>query len=36
VLAERLGVEPLPLPGDHQGLASDVAGCAEIIHTAFA
>ncbi|MEV4285549.1 alpha/beta hydrolase [Nonomuraea bangladeshensis] len=36
VLAERLGVEPLSFPGDHQGLASDVAGCAEIIHTAFA
>ncbi|MEV5559428.1 hypothetical protein AB0L44_37720 [Nonomuraea wenchangensis] len=36
VLAERLGVEPLPFPGDHQGLASDVAACAEIIHTAFA
>ncbi|MFC0864927.1 alpha/beta fold hydrolase [Sphaerimonospora cavernae] len=35
-LAERLGVEPLAFPGDHQGLAIDVVACAEIIHTALA
>ncbi|MEV4461725.1 alpha/beta hydrolase [Microbispora sp. NPDC049633] len=34
VLAERLGVEPLVFPGDHQGLALDVATCAEIVHKA--
>ncbi|MET9068156.1 alpha/beta fold hydrolase [Streptosporangium sandarakinum] len=36
VLAERLGVEPLAFPGDHQGLATDAAACAEIIHKALA
>ncbi|MEW9533137.1 alpha/beta fold hydrolase [Microbispora sp. NPDC049125] len=36
VLAERLGVEPLAFPGDHQGLAIDAAACAEIIHAALA
>ncbi|GAA4601929.1 alpha/beta hydrolase [Actinoallomurus liliacearum] len=35
-LAERLGVEPLAFPGDHQGLAIDAAACAEIIHAALA
>ncbi|GAA0943166.1 alpha/beta hydrolase [Actinocorallia libanotica] len=34
VLANRLGTEPLAFPGDHQGLALDVAACADIIHTA--
>ncbi|WP_182903495.1 hypothetical protein [Microbispora sp. H10830] len=34
VLAERLGVEPLIFPGDHQGLALDAAACADIIHAA--
>ncbi|RSN53376.1 alpha/beta fold hydrolase [Actinomadura sp. WAC 06369] len=32
VLADRLGVEPLAFPGDHQGLALDAAACADIIH----
>ena len=32
-LAERLGVEPLAFPGDHQGLALDAATSAEIIHS---
>ncbi|MBE3016253.1 alpha/beta hydrolase [Microbispora sp. NEAU-D428] len=36
VLAERLGVEPLVFPGDHQGLELDVAACADIIHAALA
>lgn len=36
MLAERLGVEPLVFPGDHQGLALDVAACADIIHAALA
>ncbi|GAA3427303.1 alpha/beta hydrolase [Streptosporangium nondiastaticum] len=36
VLAERLGVEPLAFPGDHQGLATDAAAGAEIIHKALA
>jgi hypothetical protein len=36
VLAEGLGVEPLVFPGDHQGLALDVAACADIIHAALA
>jgi pimeloyl-ACP methyl ester carboxylesterase len=34
VLAERLGVEPVEFPGDHQGLALDAAAGAEIVHTA--
>ncbi|OLT31106.1 hypothetical protein BJF79_08875 [Actinomadura sp. CNU-125] len=33
VLADRLGVEPLAFPGDHQGLALDAAACADIVHT---
>lgn len=35
-LAERLGVEPLVFPGDHQGLATDAHACAEIVHKALA
>lgn len=34
--ARRLGVEPLVFPGDHQGLAADVAACADIVHAVFA
>ncbi|MFB4313914.1 alpha/beta fold hydrolase [Actinomadura sp. 21ATH] len=34
VLAERLGVAPVTFPGDHQGLATDAAACADIVHTA--
>ncbi|WP_245679187.1 alpha/beta fold hydrolase [Actinomadura hibisca] len=36
VLAERLGVRPVAFPGDHQGLAIDVATSAELVHAAFA
>lgn len=36
VLAERLGVEPLGFPGDHQGLATDAPACAELVHAALA
>ncbi|MEV0150496.1 MULTISPECIES: alpha/beta fold hydrolase [unclassified Nonomuraea] len=35
-LADRLGVEPLAFPGDHQGLALDAAACADIVRTALA
>ncbi|WP_067966367.1 alpha/beta fold hydrolase [Nocardiopsis trehalosi] len=35
-LAERLGVEPLAFPGDHQGLATDAPACAETVHAALA
>ncbi|TDQ46127.1 alpha/beta fold hydrolase [Actinorugispora endophytica] len=35
-LAERLGVEPLTFPGDHQGLATDAPACAETIHAVLA
>ncbi|MFI0355354.1 alpha/beta fold hydrolase [Actinomadura sp. 9N407] len=34
-LAERLDVKPVEFPGDHQGLASDAAAGAEIVHDTF-
>ncbi|WP_405608049.1 alpha/beta fold hydrolase [Streptomyces sp. NBC_01508] len=35
-LAERLGIEPVRFPGDHQGPATDAVACAELVHDAFA